>query len=1281
MDKNWNAKAAVARLLAASAAALAIHRPVLGQSGCAVIKEVQLPSGWRENGGRVNVGSGGDDSITFGAEYWPEGSFGPTQYGFITVFPLTGSVSTEVFYTPPNHSPPDCGGVTQYYNCATAVAGSGGPYGSSFNIDPVTRQALILDGTIAPESSFCGPDDGTCYRCQVVCAKSETVRLLRPVVSASLGVPNTEGFEYRQVSLPGAYEPRTIFAFRGPDMPRQIVRSNIQGIEQFNQLPGAPWIEQVLTPMDERSVPAMWTWGTEPTGLFTVSMGQLVRLQAPPVGGYLASGVTFRPTNFSATPDFPPATPVILATFWQPDNSLSTYRWIPVQGQDPSETPPQHIPSLDGMFVEYASTDGGFIAGSRWQAGDLYSSVWVWYPSIGAVLLKDLLRDDFGIDTTDISFDSVRGMSPLGEKKYVSAATGGGTEESWVVSADELVVTGYYNGEPRTWWVRISRPGQALNSTGPNTYDNDPGTGGWGNAQNWSSNAVPSGLGAFPVLSLPSAYTIDMGNERRMVSGMWVRSGNVTLLGRGPLADLGFDSMLRAEDGCASRPASIVIARDSGSFASLRLESDPPLTTDGGGPPPTRTRHMKIQAPYGVRLAPGAGATATLALDSWTSLDTSDPGSAPPFIASLKATGAGISAAAGENATAHVTVGQHALLATLDLSLADGPGSTATLTLLPGADCLVGGGGSAQTDEIPQIGSLVVGAQGTATATVSPGSSVRTASLELGEGPGSSGTLTLDGPTSVIDVTNLVTVGRSGTGILTLRNGGTLRFREGQTRKGIRVGYGSGGNGTMVVERLSILGNQPMQAADVFELDVGAGDNSVGNLLIDQGAQVTTFYLSMFRGDGSSGTVTLRGRDPSTSRPSLLSYADQTPSGGVDELGDIGLGGDGTLEVLEDAEFHGRGTLVVGPAAPHIRLDNGTFRLVSITDGLQVGPFIRGTLVIDGASPNRLASLHATGQSVISTEEAVLRRATVMIAGATQWNNEGDLRVEAGEPGRPNTLTVAAGAKVTTQTLSIAEGALVSVPRITVKPISSPPLPLRGEPLEGIVTGHLSIANAASLGNAEVIFEPGGNFGGTGLWPFGFTNNGVLTPGRFSNESLATDSFTIGGAYTQTGDGVLDVRAHPADFQQWVNLFRADQLVVNGPAQLDGVLRVSKVLGDPSSVAVGSKAVVLTAVSGFSGQFNSLVAPRLPGNLKFEMEHDYVLGEVRLVIVPAPPACAADFNSDGIVNTSDLVFLLVRFGQPAPAGSTSAQADFNNNGIIDTSDLVYFLVRFGGLCP
>ncbi len=63
----------------------------------------------------------------------------------------------------------------------------------------------------------------------------------------------------------------------------------------------------------------------------------------------------------------------------------------------------------------------------------------------------------------------------------------------------------------------------------------------------------------------------------------------------------------------------------------------------------------------------------------------------------------------------------------------------------------------------------------------------------------------------------------------------------------------------------------------------------------------------------------------------------------------------------------------------------------------------------------------------------------------------------------------------------------------------------------------------------------------------------------------------------------------------------------------------------------------------------------------------------------APPAsCPGDLNSDGVVNTSDLVIFLGAFGLAVPPGTPT---DLTGDGTVNTADLVVFLGRFGQACP
>lgn len=77
-------------------------------------------------------------------------------------------------------------------------------------------------------------------------------------------------------------------------------------------------------------------------------------------------------------------------------------------------------------------------------------------------------------------------------------------------------------------------------------------------------------------------------------------------------------------------------------------------------------------------------------------------------------------------------------------------------------------------------------------------------------------------------------------------------------------------------------------------------------------------------------------------------------------------------------------------------------------------------------------------------------------------------------------------------------------------------------------------------------------------------------------------------------------------------------------------------------------------------------------------QQEVPLSYSQLVFRQVPPACPADFNRDGVVNTIDLTILLANFGGVVTPFSNG---DCNGDGPCDTNDLVIFLAAFGTACP
>lgn len=62
---------------------------------------------------------------------------------------------------------------------------------------------------------------------------------------------------------------------------------------------------------------------------------------------------------------------------------------------------------------------------------------------------------------------------------------------------------------------------------------------------------------------------------------------------------------------------------------------------------------------------------------------------------------------------------------------------------------------------------------------------------------------------------------------------------------------------------------------------------------------------------------------------------------------------------------------------------------------------------------------------------------------------------------------------------------------------------------------------------------------------------------------------------------------------------------------------------------------------------------------------------------PVVTGCAADFDGDGFVNATDLLFFLASFGCSVDCN----EADLDNDGLVNTTDLITFLAAFGTTCP
>lgn len=150
-----------------------------------------------------------------------------------------------------------------------------------------------------------------------------------------------------------------------------------------------------------------------------------------------------------------------------------------------------------------------------------------------------------------------------------------------------------------------------------------------------------------------------------------------------------------------------------------------------------------------------------------------------------------------------------------------------------------------------QVPGLLVGNFGSGTLTIQNGGTLSSGAVTLGNNTGSIGIVTLDGAASSWTNSGIVFVGRSGTGTLTIRNGGKLNSSGVSTIFGGILGDASGSSGAVTVD-----GAQSSWTN--FAL-LAVGGSGTGSLTISNGGAVSSVRTFVGLNSGSSGNATVDG--------------------------------------------------------------------------------------------------------------------------------------------------------------------------------------------------------------------------------------------------------------------------------------------------------------------------------------------------------------------------------------------------------------------------------------
>jgi T5SS/PEP-CTERM-associated repeat protein/autotransporter-associated beta strand protein len=309
---------------------------------------------------------------------------------------------------------------------------------------------------------------------------------------------------------------------------------------------------------------------------------------------------------------------------------------------------------------------------------------------------------------------------------------------------------------------------------------------------------------------------------------------------------------------------------------------------------------------------------------------------------------------------------------------------------------------------------LYVAASGTGALTIQNGGVVSSTAGAVGFAPGSAGTATVDGTGSTWTNSSLIYVGYQGTGRLTIQNGGAV------SNTASYVSFGSGSTGSVTVNGTGSTWTNSSA--------LSVGYQGTGTLAIQNGGAVvgTIGYIGF--NAGSAGSVTVAGAGSTW-----------TNSGGLT----VGAGGTGTLTIQNGGAVNNTngivgsgvgatGTVTVDGAnsawtnSGSLNVDTGT---LTIQNGGPVSDFagfvggrsgLTGTVTVDGAnsawtnSGNLTVGYSGTGTLTIRNGGTVAAGGTVRIAdqaGSTGTLNIGAASGQAAAaPGTLNASSVVFGA-------------------------------------------------------------------------------------------------------------------------------------------------------------------------------------------------------------------------------------------------------------------------------
>ncbi len=525
------------------------------------------------------------------------------------------------------------------------------------------------------------------------------------------------------------------------------------------------------------------------------------------------------------------------------------------------------------------------------------------------------------------------------------------------------------------------------------------------------------------------------------------------------------------------------------------------------------------------------------------------------------------------------------------LTISDGGNATADSSIYAGY--LTDGVGTivvTGSDSMLESGKhFFVGYSGSGSLTVSDGGTVSSASgynIYAGTYTGSTGTITVTDIGSTLESGNAVVIGNYGTGTLTISGGGYV----GSTDDSIYVGYNAGSTGTITVTGS---GSTLASGRNVY-----IGQSGTGTLVISDGGIVSDAYGEIGTVANSIGTVTVVGTGSRWTNSDIL-YVGRSGSGTM-LVSSGGTVSSGTSYIgawsnsTGDVTVTGLGSTL--ESGQNISVGNAGDGTLTVSDSGTVSTSGVLTIAADTVSTGTLNIGAASGSSAVAPGTVTASRGIVFGGGTGTivFNHTSTNYTFASSISGVGTIESVTGTTYLTGDLSgfsgtfDLEGGTLSVVTSGVQTLSNS---LSGSGTMAFASGttYLTGDSSSFTGTAAVsgsgILSVNGTLGGTVDVADGGTLKGSGTVGGIDAASGGTvapgnsiGTLSVSGNVSFASGSTYDVEA---------NLTSSDKIVATGAATITGG-DVSLIAYQGALLRAGTTYTILTADGGVSGTFDSI---------------------------------------------------------------------------------------------